>query len=199
MDDITHHSHVVRRLYRPALPLFQEHLIRLDPQTRYQRFGLQVSDDYLCNYAELCFKPGAITYGYFEEGVIRGAAELRIFTSPESPTHKDAEAAFSVERLWRRRGIGAELMSHIVLAARNRRIATLTIFCVRNNVAMLNLARKFEADLTFELNDVTGHLVARSPSALSLWREMVDNTLDLGSAVLDYQGRLLKAAIHPGG
>jgi GNAT superfamily N-acetyltransferase len=199
LDDVIHHTHTVRRLYRPDLPKFRAHLVRLDPQTRYDRFGLQVSDDYLKNYADLCFEPGAITYGYFEDGLIRGGAELRVIAAPASGAasgHKDAEAAFSVERPWRRRQIGTELMKHVVLAARNRRIQTLTIFCLRHNQAMLNLARKFEADLEFEHNDVTGHLVARAPNALSLWREFVDNTLDLGAAVLDYQGQMIKAATH---
>lgn len=198
MDDISHHSHVVRRLYRPDLPLFRDHLIRLDPETRYDRFGLRVSDEYLENYAELCFGTGAITYGYFEDGLIRGAAELRLFASTSARLHKDAEAAFSVERPWRRRGIGTELMSHIVLAARNRRIATLTIFCLRHNQAMLNLARKFEADLKFELNDVTGHLVARPPNAFSLWREFLDTAMDLGAATIEYHGRMFRAAVHAG-
>lgn len=200
MDDVLHHTHVVRRLYRPDLPLFRDHLLRLDSETRRDRFGLQVSDDYLVNYAELCFKPGAITYGYFEDGMIRGAGELRIFPSPQSGgAHMDGEAAFSVEHEWRRRGIGTDLMGHIVLVARNRRIETLTIVCLRHNQAMQALARKFEADLTFERNDVTGHLVARPPSALSYLREAIDNTLDLGAAVLDYQGRLIKAAMHHAG
>lgn len=198
MDDIIHHTHVMRRLYRPDLPLFRDHLVRLDPETRYDRFGLHVSDEYLENYAELCFKPGAITYGYFEDGLIRGGAELRIFASQAKAAQKDAEAAFSVERPWRRRGIGTDLMGEIVLVARNRRIETLTIFCLRHNQAMQNLAKKFETDLTFEMNDVTGHLVARPPSALSIWREMVDNTLDLGAAMLEYQGRVFKAAVDLG-
>ena len=198
MDEILHHTHVVRRLYKPDLPLFRDHLIRLDPATRFDRYGLQVSDAYLADYAELCFGHGAITYGYLEDGVVRGAAELRTYPSKEPPGHKDAEAAFSVERPWRRRGIGTQLMGHVVLAARNRRIVTLTIFCLRHNQAMLKLARKFEADLTFELSDVTGKLVARPPSALSLWREFVDNTLDWGTAVIDYQGRIMRTASHQG-
>lgn len=198
MDETIFHTHAVRRLYRPDLPSFAEHLIRLDPETRYNRFGLQVSDDTLRDYAEACFKPGSIVYGWFEDHRLRGAAELRVFTTDDQTLRKDGEAAFSVEKPWRRRGIGTELMGHVVLAARNRRIATLTILCLRHNQAMLALARKFEADLEFELNDVTGHLVARPPSALSMWRELVDNTFDLGSAVLDLQGRVFKAASHVG-
>lgn len=194
MAESTPHTHVVRRLYRPDLSLFRDHLIRLDPDTRYNRFGLHVSDEYLANYADLCFAPGSITYGYFEDGVIRGAAELRMFPSKDAPFHKDAEAAFSVEKPWRRRGIGAELMSHIVLAARNRSIGTLTIFCLRSNEAMLKLAKKFEAELKFEMSDVTGRLEAMPPSAWSLWHEFVDNTLDLGAALIDYQGRFIHAA-----
>jgi GNAT superfamily N-acetyltransferase len=199
MHDIIQHTHVVRRLYRPDLALFRDHLIRLDAETRYDRFGLQVSDDYLGQYAELCFKPGASTYGYFEDHSIRGAAELRVFPASEAGAgHRNAEAAFSVERPWRRRGIGTDLMGQIVLVARNRRVDMLTIFCLRHNQAMLNLARKFETDLTFEMNDVTGHLVARPPSALSLLREFFDNTLDLGSAVIEYQGRVFRAAVQSG-
>lgn len=194
MDDLVYHSHVVRRLYRPDLPALRDHLLRLDPQTRYDRFGLQVSDAYLAQYAEHCFEPGAINYGYFEHGTIRGTAELQLYPAPDEPGHRDGEAAFSVERPWRRRGIGSELMSHIVLAARNRRVGKLTIFCLRHNQAMLNLARKFEADLKFELNDVTGRLLARPPNAFSFLREFVDNAHDFGSALLSYQTRLTDPA-----
>ena len=197
MVETIFHTQAVRRLYKPDRRAFEEHLIRLDPETRYDRFGLQVSDDYLRDYAELCFKPGSLVYGYFEDHVVRGAAELRVFDSRVRPLHRDGEAAFSVELPFRRRGIGAELMSHIVLAARNRRVAELTIFCLRHNRAMLALARKFESDLAFERNDVTGHLVARPPSPLSFFREMIDNAFDLGSAALDYQGRLLRPGTAP--
>lgn len=195
MVETIFHTHAVRRLYKPDLRAFEEHLIRLDAATRYDRFGLQVSDDYLRDYAELCFKPGSLVYGYFEDHAIHGAAELRVFESKARPLHREGEAAFSVELPWRRRGIGTELMGHIVLAARNRRVFELTIFCLRHNRAMLALARKFESDLAFEHNDVTGHLVAKPPSALSFLREAVDNAFDLGTAALDFQSRLLRAGL----
>lgn len=192
----TGHSHAVRRLYRPDIDAFREHLLRLDPETRHNRFGLQVSDEYLENYAGLCFAPGALTYGYFEDGLIRGGGELRMFPSNDQPGQRDGEAAFSVELPWRRSGIGTHLMRHIVLAAQNRRIATLTIVCLRHNQAMIRLAKKFEAELKFEMSDVTGHLVARAPTPVSLWHEFVDNTLDLGTSLMDFQGRLVHRSAH---
>jgi GNAT superfamily N-acetyltransferase len=194
MSQTETHARAVRRLYRPDLPLFKEHLLRLDSETRRDRFGLQVSDEYLENYAELCFAPDALTYGYFEDGQIRGAGELRMFPSKDHPGQRDGEAAFSVECAWRRTGIGTQLMSYIVLAARNRSVATLTIVCLRHNRAMLRLAKKFEAELKFEMSDVTGHLVARAPTALSLWHEFIDNTLDFGASLIEYQNRLLHPA-----
>ncbi len=223
MSEILHHTNVVRRLYRPDLPLLREHLIRLDQETRHDRYGHQVSDAYLGHYADECFAPGALTYGFIEDGVIRGAAELRMFGIKATregetqgsetqgsetkggevggggaPAHREAEAAFSVERPWRRRGIGTNLMGHVVLAARNRRVTRLNIFCLRHNQAMLALARKFEADLAFEFDDITGRLVARPPSAMSLWREFVGTTLDLGTAMAEFQGRVFKTATHQG-
>jgi GNAT superfamily N-acetyltransferase len=195
MDSL--HSHSVRRLYEPDLPLLRGHLTRLDVQTRYDRFGLHVSDAYLGDYAELCFKSDTITYGYFEDGVIRGAAELHLLPWSKTIARRNAEAAFSVERPWRRRGIGTDLMRQIVLVARNRRVEALTIFCRRHNEAMLKLARKFETDLVFEMSEVTGRLVSRAPSALSVGREVFANLLDLGSAMLDFQSRIIRAALPP--
>ena len=198
MSKTGNHIHAVRRLYHPDLELFRDHLLRLDPETLYNRFGLQVSSEYLENYAGLCFAPGALTYGFFEDGLIRGAGELRMFPSRDAPNLLDGEAAFSVELPWRRSGIGTQLMSLIVLAAQNRRVHTLTIVCLRHNQAMLRLAKKFEAELAFEMSDVTGHLVARTPTAASLWTEFLDNTFDLNSSVLEYQGRLIHKAARGG-
>ncbi len=188
--------HAVRRLYRSDLPGFCDHLIRLDPETRYNRFGLHASDEYLRRYAALCFAPGSLTYGFFQDGLVRGAAELHVFAAHDAPLHRDAEAAFSVEQDWRRRSIGTELMRHIVLAARNRSIGKLTIFCMRSNGAMLRLAKKFEAELKFEVSDVTGRLQARPPSIVSLWNEFAENLLDLGSAFVDHHGRMWHLTAH---
>ena len=182
------HLHAVRRLYKPDLPLLRDHLLRLDAETRYRRFGLQVSDAYLEQYAELCFGRRAIVYGYVEDGLVRGLAELR-FDAAAGTAHPEAEAALSVETAWRRRGIGTDLMAHIVLAARNRSIKTLAIFCLRHNAAMLHLARKFDAELQFTTTDVTGHLVSARPSMWSLWRETMADAFDYTASLLDYQMR----------
>ena len=191
MDSITRHGHLVRRLWPSDLPLFRDHLLRLDPETRHDRFGLAVADAFLNDYAEQCFSFGAITYGYIEDGVMRGAGELRTVETNAAGRITNAEAAFSVEASWRRSGIGTELMARIVRATCNRGVAQLSIFCLAHNRPMLRLAKKFETQLKFESDEVSGRLVARSPSALSLWHELLDDSIGFAAAVLDAQSRIL--------
>jgi GNAT superfamily N-acetyltransferase len=181
------HGGVVRRLWPSDLPAFKEHLLRLDAKSRQDRFAMAVSDEFLANYAERCFGIDDVIFGYFVEGVMRGAGELRgVGLGVDSGS---AEAAFSVEVDWRRRGVGGELLGRIVQAARNRGADTLYMSCLARNRAMQALARKYEADLQFDTDELTGRLVARTPSAAQLWNEWVDDATSYATAMLDLHTR----------
>ncbi len=188
MEQTVIHGGVIRRLWPADLPAFREHLLRLDPQSRFERFAMAVNDDFLVRYAERCFGIDDVIYGYYVDGTLRGAGELRAVGA--NIIGGSVEAAFSVEKPWRRLGVGTELMSRIVRAARNRRADALYMSCLSNNVAMQGLARKFAADLRFETDDTTGKLVARAPSASSVWGEMADNATSFATAMLDLQTRV---------
>ena len=189
---------IIRRLWPADLPAFREHLIRLDPQSRYDRFAMAVSDDFLNGYANRCFGIDDVIYGYYVDGVLRGAAELRSVGSGFLPIAGGAaEAAFSVETPWRRQGVGSELMGRIVRAARNRRAATLYMSCLARNEAMQGLAKKFEADLNFETDELTGKLIGRQPSAGSIWREMVDDSTGFATAILNLHTRMYAMQAQP--
>jgi GNAT superfamily N-acetyltransferase len=182
------HGGVVRRLWPADLPAFREHLLRLDPQSRFDRFAMAVNDAFLSRYAERCFGIDDVIYGYYVDGVMRGAGELRAVGN--NIIGGSVEAAFSVELAWRRRGVGTELMARILRAARNRRADALYMSCLARNVAMQSLARKFAADLRFETDDMTGKLVARAPSVGSVWGEFADNATSFATAMLDLQTRV---------
>lgn len=183
---------VIRRLWKPDKPAFCDHLLRLDAESRHDRFAMSVSDDFLRNYAENCFSLDDTIYGYFVEGEIRGAGELRRVgaTDELSALSPVAEAAFSVERDWRHRGIGVELMARIVRAARNRRTQTLYMSCLARNRAMQALAHKFEAQMRFEPMDVTGEIATKGPTAFSLLYEAMDDANGFATAMLDLQRRV---------
>jgi GNAT superfamily N-acetyltransferase len=188
MEQTMIHGGVVRRLWPADLPAFREHLLRLDPQSRFDRFAMAVNDAFLSRYAERCFGIDDVIYGYYVDGTMRGAGELRGVGN--NIIGGSVEAAFSVELGWRRRGVGTELMSRILRAARNRRADALYMSCLSRNVAMQSLARKFAADLRFETDDMTGKLVARAPSVGSVWDEFADNATSFATAMLDLQTRV---------
>jgi GNAT superfamily N-acetyltransferase len=95
----------VRRLWLGETELYRQHLLRLDPESRRNRFGGAVSDEFVRRYSEPSALRGVIIYGFFVDGVLRGAAELRLLARAG-----DAEAALSVERAWQSRGVGTALL-----------------------------------------------------------------------------------------
>jgi GNAT superfamily N-acetyltransferase len=186
----------IRRLWHTDMPAFRDHLLRLDPQSRHERFGGGMSDDFLVHYAESCFGKGDLVFGAFVEGWLRGAAELRSSEAiwsemPPFRRHIHAEAAFSVESSIRRRGIGEQLFGRIERAASNHGVETIEIACMPDNVGMMRLASKFKTKFTFEENSFSGKLMARRPTPLSLFREASRDVADFTASMFDAQLRAL--------
>lgn len=193
----SHSRHVeIRRLWQSDMPAFCEHLLRLDPVSRHQRFGGGMSDDFITHYAESCFGRGDLVFGAFVDGELHGAAELRskqAIWSEQAPfqRHIHAEAAFSVEAEFRRRGIGEQLFGRLQRAATNHGVETIEIICTPENIGMMRLAEKFKAHFTFEENQFTGRLTARRPTPYSLMREASHDIADFTTSMFDAQLRAL--------
>jgi GNAT superfamily N-acetyltransferase len=181
----------VRRLWLSDLPAFKAHLHRLDHDTLHDRFGGYVSESFIDDYAETCLREGSVVYGYFDGDFIKGAGELHWTIGTVS-----AEAALSVDSDQRHRGIGTLLFARVIRAACNRGITTLSVICLPHNQAMLSLARKFDAALRFETDEITGLLISRRLTPLSLWTEYADDSLGFVDAVFDVQKQFLKHFLH---
>jgi GNAT superfamily N-acetyltransferase len=193
----------VRRLWLADKEAFSHHLVGLDPRSRHMRFGGGMSDEFLVRYAENCFGRGDLLYGAFVDGNMAGAAELRsnqAIWSEQAPfgRHIHAEAAFSVDNGYRRRGIGEKLFKRILRAAANHGVETIEIVCLPENVGMQNLARKFRTRFTFEQNSLTGRLTVRPPTAFSLIREASGDALDFGAALFDAHWRAVAESREKG-
>jgi GNAT superfamily N-acetyltransferase len=189
----------IRRLWPSDMEAYRDHLLRLDARSRHERFGGGMSDDFLMHYAEHCFGRGDLLYGAFIGGHLCGAAELRsnqaIWSEqPQFGRHIHAEAAFSVENGYRRRGIGEKLFRRIQRAATNHGVETIEIICLPDNIGMRTLAQKFKTHFTFEESALTGRLRARRPTAFSLMREASADMLDFGAALFDAQWRAFNTA-----
>jgi RimJ/RimL family protein N-acetyltransferase len=182
----------VTRLWPLERSLFLDHLLRLDSQTRRERFGMQVDDAFLTQYAHTTFATGGLVFAYQEDGIVHGAAELRGLDHVAART---AEAAFSVEPAYRQRGIGTMLFERLVNAARNRRVRTLYMTCLAQNRAMQALARKFEADLVQNATDLDGYIDPLGPTPFTVFDEAVDNASHFATLTLDLQRRFWPSAL----
>ncbi len=132
---------------------FRDHLLRLDPASRRDRFNGGLGDAYVVAYAERCFARGTTVIGYVEDGRVRGAAELHDCPDDAEPT---GEIAFSVEPALQGHGIGALLFERLLTHARALGYVRLRVTTHPENARMRSLAAKFDAHLNFHAGETVG-------------------------------------------
>jgi GNAT superfamily N-acetyltransferase len=158
-EDITRSTRAkgyVRTLrQQEELPLLRDHLLRLDPESRHDRFNGFMDDDFIERYAAKCADDGTVIIAYIEDGVVRGAAELH---PPDRSPDALPEIAFSVETSARRQGVGSILFRRLIRESRFKGYRSLRITTGAQNQAMRALANKFGAHLTFRQGESTGSI-----------------------------------------
>jgi GNAT superfamily N-acetyltransferase len=190
MQDVLPEGGVIRKLWIGETAKYRDHMLRLDPASRRSRFGGGVSDDFIRGYVNLSVSLDAVVHGFFVGGVMRGAAELR---SLGARFQRQAEAAICVERPWQSHGVGSALLRCTLLAARNRNFRLLHMACLAENRRMQQLARKFDAELSFDFGGVIGEVESSRATPLSLMREFMADGHGFATAMLDLQSRMLRA------
>ncbi|XUM21392.1 N-acetyltransferase family protein [Bradyrhizobium oligotrophicum S58] len=135
------------------LPLLRDHLLRLDAESRHDRFNGFLDDSFIERYAARCAADGTIVVAYMENGMVRGAAELH---PPEQSEDGLPEIAFSVEACVRRRGVGSLLFQRVISEARWKGYRKLRVTTGSQNHAMRALGAKFGAHLAFRHGGSTG-------------------------------------------
>ncbi|HEY6022602.1 MAG TPA: GNAT family N-acetyltransferase [Pseudolabrys sp.] len=191
MDEPLPDGGMVRKLWFGETDAYRDHLLRLDRESRNRRFSGAVADEFIARHAASANDLGVVVHGFFVDGVLRGAAELRPFGLIFA---REGEAAFSIEQPWQSHGVGTVLLERTLLSARNRGIKLLQMNCLADNQRMQQLARKFEADLKFDFGSVVGEVDPPRSTPLSLMREAVADAHSVAAAILDVQSRLLNPA-----
>ena len=163
------------------LPLLRDHLLRLDPQSRHDRFNGYLDEGFIERYARKCADDGTVIVAYMESGIVRGAAELH---PPEYSDDGLPEIAFSVERCVRRQGVGSVLFRRLISEARWRGYGRLRVTTGSGNEAMRALAQKFGAHLEFRYGESSGTIeIGPSPDG-DLARLAIDAPLNAISAMM---------------
>jgi len=191
MNELLPDGGTIRKLWPGETDAYRDHLLRLDHESRHRRFSGAVADEVIARHAATANGFGAVVYGFFVDGVLRGAAELRQSGSLFS---HEAEAAFSIERPWQSHGVGTELLERTLLSARNRGIKSLRMDCLAENRRMQQLARKFDAEFSFDFGSVVGEVDPPRSTLLSLLREVMADTDAIAGRVFEVQARLFGPA-----
>jgi len=187
MDEPLPDGGMVRKLWIGETDAYRDHLLRLDRESRNRRFSGAVSDEFIARHAASADELGVVVHGFFVDGILRGAAELRPFGSMFA---REGEAAFSIEQPWQSHGVGTALLERTLLSARNRGIKLLQMNCLADNQRMQQLARKFEAEFKFDFDSVVGEVDPPRSTPLSLMREAAADVHGVAAAILDVQSRL---------
>jgi GNAT superfamily N-acetyltransferase len=191
MNELLPDGGTIRKLWPGETDAYRDHLLRLDHESRHRRFSGAVADEVIARHAATAKGLGVVVHGFFVDGVVRGAAELRQSGSLFS---HEAEAAFSIEQPWQSHGVGTELLERTLLSARNRGIKSLRMDCLAENRRMQQLARKFDAEFSFDFGSVVGEVDPPRSTALSLLREVMADTHAIAGRVFEVQARLFGPA-----
>lgn len=152
---------VIRQLTAADLALFVAHLLRLDQVSRHDRFQGGMSDIAVMLYGEHALEGEALIYGFFVEGQLRGAVELK----SQKDNH---ELAFTVEKEFQSGGIGGALLGRALLVAKHKNIEQLNLSFLPSNLAMRHVSERFDAKLTSSYDQVTAkfYITARTCSMI---------------------------------
>lgn len=120
---------------------FCDHLLRLSPADRYQRFGTCITDDGIRAY--VCENKHGLRlfYGVLEHDTVRGVVEARQSTD----TPLQLEIGVTIESAWRGLGYGTELVLKSLGGARLAGFTSVIAIIGRSNRDTIAIARKLGA------------------------------------------------------
>ncbi len=161
------------------------HLLALDPDDRYLRFGYSATDAQISKYVDLLDFEQDEVFGIFSRRLelIAMAHLAHSVSGPGQNASAVSEFGVSVLKPARARGFGRRLFEHAMLHARNRGVETLLIHALSENTAMLKIARNAGATVVREGPESDATLKLPPDTLASHMGELVEHR----AAELDYR------------
>ena len=152
------------------------HLIALDADDRYLRFGYPATDEQIGRYVDgLDFDRDDIFGIYNRKLELIAMAHLALSIDPELKSC--AEFGVSVLKHARGRGYGARLFDRAVMHSRNEGVSMMFIHALSENTAMLNIARKAGAVIERDGSESEAYLKLPPADLDSRMTEMVEEQI----------------------
>jgi GNAT superfamily N-acetyltransferase len=172
---------LVRELTELDRTAFAKHLLALPDNDRRLRFGAPMADVAIRRYVEGIDLERDAVFGIFgDELELLGAAHV-------ARARGHAELGVSVLPEHRNRGLGGALLARAVLHARNWGVRALFMHCLRENGAMVHLARKQAMEIVTECGEADAWLKLPQPDAGSFFGEAFAQRLALFDFTLKAQ------------
>ena len=152
------------------------HLLSLDPQDRYLRFGYMANDEQVRRYVDgLNYERDDIFGIYNRKLELIAMAHLAFST--DAKLSSCAEFGVSVLASARGRGYGSRLFDRAVIHARNEGVGMMFIHALSENTAMLNIARKGGATIERDGSESEAYLKLPPADLDSRMTEMVEEQI----------------------
>jgi RimJ/RimL family protein N-acetyltransferase len=150
------------------------HLLSLDPQDRYLRFGYAANDEQIRRYVDQLDFERDETFGIFNRGLELLAMAHLAFIPNEPGTPAGAEFGVSVLKKARGRGYGSRLFDRAVVHARNEGVELMFIHALSENTAMIKIARNAGATVERDGSETEAYLRLPPATLDSRVSELVD-------------------------
>jgi len=159
----------------------KRHFLALDAEDLRLRFEHVISETTLLKYVDsIDFERDAV-FGVFDDKLeLAGVAHLGL-------RGEVAEFGVSVAPGHRGEGIGTALYQRAYEYSRNHRITTLFVHCLKENAAMMHIARKAGMEIVLDAAEVEAHLHVPPGDPLSYTEEFLDDRVGLFDLALKSQ------------
>ncbi|MES2978685.1 MAG: GNAT family N-acetyltransferase [Pseudomonadota bacterium] len=170
------------------------HLLALDGQDRYLRFGYAAQDEQIRRYVEGIHFDRDELFGIYNRHLdLIAVAHLAFSVDPN--LRSCAEFGVSVLAHARGRGYGSLLFTRAVVHARNEGVSLMFIHALSENAAMLSIARKAGATIERDGGESEAYLKLPPADLDSRVTELVDEHLAQTDYGLKVQARNFRSLL----
>ncbi len=162
----------IRKLCHSDLHDVITHLMDLDEESRYLRFGTYVSDRFIEDYARRILEDHSLVFGAFSGAKLVAIGEIRGFG--KAP-FAHAEAALSVDCQWQGKGVGKQIFEHLVCAAQERGVHALHVVFLRRNERMWEITRDYHPQIEIIDSEIEATFDPHPPSPPPIARDFADS------------------------
>jgi GNAT superfamily N-acetyltransferase len=174
-------SHIVFELPYHEYDRYRKHLLCLDVDSRYLRFGYPITDvaiNALCDKFELNFHRHRVFVIEDDDLNVVAAGHISLEDRP-------IELAFSVLKPYQARGMGSSLMGRVIEWCQNRGLKHGCMVCLRHNLAIRKLAARYGI-LVQDGTELLADIAIPAVSPVSIMHEAAVNSM----AKFDHLGKV---------